>query len=365
MFTERKVRADAKLERLEVEQKKRVLVWLEEENRTYVEVAGLVKTEFGVSVGKSAVGYFWQRHVLPQRYREEVEAMEGIGELPETRFAEATLKLARMHAWEALSQPEPQVAKAERLLRMVWRAERMALARERLEWEKQRVARAGQTTPAAREDTPTEKAEKPRTGARGLSEAVSPHGGAPEPRVFPGYSGESRDRTRTAGVRAGSAEAPAKGKGADRVGRKAGELAGKADGPVVGAVAIKPDPTVVTPSTTAVADTSDTCQPALPQFLQISPEATLLTGIKMAKHFGRDTAKLEAGFARLFPGYSADNPDSIPKRTVEENLRLKIEIQKVAGLGYAYLEAELAKRAAWVAARANGVVKSAVGESVA
>ncbi|MES2696773.1 MAG: hypothetical protein V4773_25115, partial [Verrucomicrobiota bacterium] len=198
MISERKVRTDAKLERLKAEQKKRVLGWLEEENKTYVEVAGLVKAEFGVSVGKSAVGCFWQRHVLPRRLREEIEATEGIGELPEGRFEEATLKLARMHAWEALSQPEPQVRRAERFLRMVWMAERMALARERLEWEKQRVGRAGQTTPAAGAHTLTQKADKPHAGAHGLGEAVSPHGGAPTPLVFPGYSGEKRDRPRSA-----------------------------------------------------------------------------------------------------------------------------------------------------------------------
>ncbi len=316
MFTERKVRTDAKLERLKAEQKTRVLGWLEEENRTYVEVAGLVKAEFGVSVGKSAVGCFWQRHVLPRRYREEVEAMEEIDELPEGRFEKATLKLARMHAWEALSQPEPQVRRAERFLRMIWMAERMALARERLEWEKQRAAGTGRATSVAGADIQAETADKPRAGAHGFSETVSPHGGAPTPRVFPGYSAEKRDRPRPANVRT---------EGEDK---EAG-----------------------TPATGEKADTIDTSDLPLPQFLQISPEGVMLKGIKMAKHFGRDTAKLEAGFARLFPGYSADNPDSIPKRTVEEELRLKIEIQKVAGLGYAYLEAELAKRAAWAAAR--------------
>ncbi|MES2696956.1 MAG: hypothetical protein V4773_26065 [Verrucomicrobiota bacterium] len=133
----------------------------------------------------------------------------------------------------------------------------------------------------------------------------------------------------------------------------------------VGAVAVdKPDDRVVTTAMEAGADSRDTGEPALPQFLQISPEGVMLKGIKMAKHFGRDTAKLEAGFARLFPGYSADNPESIPKRTVEEELRLKIEIQKVAGLGYAYLEAELAKRAAWAAARGCGAGAGAV-EAVA
>ncbi|MES2693859.1 MAG: hypothetical protein V4773_10335, partial [Verrucomicrobiota bacterium] len=186
----------------------------------------------------------------------------------------------------------------------------------------------------------------------------------PTPLVFPGYSGAKRDRPRSAEARAGSAGLPAKGKGADSLGRKAGGSGGKTGGAAVEAVVVRPDQKVVTPATGAVADNSDTGEPALPRFLQMSPEGVMLKGIKMAKHFGRDTAKLEAGFARLFPGYSADNLESIPKRTVEEELRLKIEIQKVSGLGYAYLEAELAKRAAWAAARAEGTV-DAGGEAIA
>ncbi|MES2697239.1 MAG: hypothetical protein V4773_27490 [Verrucomicrobiota bacterium] len=347
MITGRKVRTDAKLEQLTAEQKKRLLGWLEEENRTYVEVAGLVQSEFGVKVGKSAVGCFWQRHVLTRQLWEYVESAEEIGEMPEGNFAAAILKLIEMLAFAALSEREPDVRKAERLLRMKYTMERMALARERLEWEKQRAGVAGQTKPATVADRPAETADKPRTGAHGLGETGQAGGGAA--RVFPGYSGEKRDRARPPEVRSGSVGAPAKGKVTDRSGRKAGEAA-------MESVAVEPADTVVTMAagTEAVAESTDSGEPALPHFLQLSPEGVMLKGIKMAKHFGRDTAKLEAGFARLFPGYSADNPDSIPKRTVEEELRLKIEIQKVAGLGYAYLEAELAKRAAWRAAREGG-----------
>ncbi len=144
MITDRKVRGDAKLEWLKGEQKKQLLVWLDEENRTYGEVVKLVKTEFGVTVGKSAVGSFWRRHVLPRRYQEEAEGAEGIEglELPEGqegKFEQATLKLARMQAWAAMSQPEPEIRKAERLLGLVWRAERMALARDKLALAQQRV----------------------------------------------------------------------------------------------------------------------------------------------------------------------------------------------------------------------------------
>ncbi|MES2693845.1 MAG: hypothetical protein V4773_10260, partial [Verrucomicrobiota bacterium] len=273
------------------------------------------------------------------------------------------LKLIEMLAFAALSEREPQVRKAERLLRMKYNMERMALARERLEWEKRRVeGQGGQTTQLAGADTSAESADKARTGAGGVREAgrSSSHGGgggAPT-RVFPGYSEEKRDRSRPPEVRAGGANAPGKRNGG--LGRKGDGPAEKPDERAVGAVVVEPTDTVVTTAMEAGADSRDTGEPALPHFLQLSPEGVMLKGIKMAKHFGRDTAKLEAGFARLFPGYSADNPESIPKRTVEEELRLKIEIQQVAGLGSAYLEAELAKRAAWAAERGG---KEAIAES--
>ncbi|MES2692596.1 MAG: hypothetical protein V4773_03915 [Verrucomicrobiota bacterium] len=145
---------------MKAEQKKRLLGWLEEENRTYAEVVGLLKAEFGVSVGKSAVGGFWRRHVLPRRYRDEAEGAEGIAELelPEGKFADATVKLARMHALAALSQPEPEVRKAERLLAIVWKAERMALERDKLALAQQRVA--------IREQAAAARAEKAERRAR-------------------------------------------------------------------------------------------------------------------------------------------------------------------------------------------------------
>ncbi len=179
MITERKVRGDAKLEWLRAEQKKRLLVWLDEENRTYADVVGLVRAEFGVSVGKSAVGCFWRRHVLPRRYRDEAEGAEGIVdmELPEGRFEEATLKLARMQAWAALSQPEPEVRKAERLLAMVWKAERMALAREKLALAQQRVAMREQA--AAARAAGAESAAGRKREAKGAGQDAE--GGEPKP----------------------------------------------------------------------------------------------------------------------------------------------------------------------------------------
>ncbi|MES2694138.1 MAG: hypothetical protein V4773_11745 [Verrucomicrobiota bacterium] len=203
MTTERKVRGDAKLEWLKVEQKKRLLMWLDEENRTYAEVVALVRDEFGVSVGKSAVGGFWRRHVLPRRYREEVEGAEGLMELPEGKFGEATLKLARMHALAALSQPEPEVRTAERLLAIVYRAERMALEREKLEWAQQRAAMKEQAAEAAR--TPDQKADtladavvEPQRSDEDKMErkdhALQKLFGMEVPPLFPGSAGVRRDQ---------------------------------------------------------------------------------------------------------------------------------------------------------------------------
>lgn len=140
MTTERKVRGDAKLERLAPEQKERLLIWLDEENRTYAEVVDLVRTEFGLSVGKTAVGHYWQRHAMPRRYAATAEASAAIAELPEANFSDTALKLVRMHACAALMAPEPQLATAARLLETVRAADRLALAQQRVALEERRVA---------------------------------------------------------------------------------------------------------------------------------------------------------------------------------------------------------------------------------
>lgn len=131
MHTGRKVRSDAKLERLSPAQKQRLLVWLDEENLSYLAVAALVRAEFGLVVGKSAVAGYWHRHVLPRRLLAESAAPQAIPALPEAGFTAASLKLARMQAFCSLNQPEPDVGAAVRLLTVVNDAERVALARQR------------------------------------------------------------------------------------------------------------------------------------------------------------------------------------------------------------------------------------------
>lgn len=71
--TGRKIRGDAKLERLTAEQHEYVHYWLGEENCTYSEVVRLVSKTFGLQVSKSSVGVYYQRqnrsHVRPGRRR--------------------------------------------------------------------------------------------------------------------------------------------------------------------------------------------------------------------------------------------------------------------------------------------------------
>lgn len=136
----RKVRGDAKLERLNAEQRERLLIWLDDENRTYLEVAALVRTEFGLGVGKSAVADYWRRHVMPQRCREQTDTAEELAALPEGKFVEAMMKLAKRQAWLALCQPQPDVRKAAAMMSLVHGVERADLARQRMALAERRVA---------------------------------------------------------------------------------------------------------------------------------------------------------------------------------------------------------------------------------
>lgn len=136
----RKVRGDAKLERLSADQHEQLLVWLDEENRTYLEVAALIRTEFGLSVGKSAVADYWRRHVMPQRCREQIDTATEFAALPEGKFVEALVKLAKGEAWSALSQPRPDVRKATAMMSLVHGVERADIARQRMALAERRAA---------------------------------------------------------------------------------------------------------------------------------------------------------------------------------------------------------------------------------
>ncbi len=204
----RKVRGDCKLERLAPDQHDRLRVWLERENHTYVEIVQLIRTDFNLSVGKSAVAAYWRRHVLPHRYHEIADdAVEtaALPELPETRFSEASLKLVQMHAYTALASSEPDLKTAARLLETVRSADRLALARERFALEQRRAAL--REAPAA-ENRQTEEAKQkpafdfdsnfanrplPRASDSVLVGGYQPD--SPNPPLFPGSSGDSRAKS--------------------------------------------------------------------------------------------------------------------------------------------------------------------------
>lgn len=182
----RKVRGDAKLERLSVEQQEQLLVWLDDENRTYLEVVRLVQATFGLSVGKSAVADYWRRHVMPQRCREEADIAAELAALSEGKFVEAMLNLARRQAWSALAQPTPDVRKAAAMMSLVHRAERADLARRRMALAERRAA----VTKKSAAPVHAEHEQSPSSDEAGT--VVHPH--LPQnPPLFPGSAAVGGD----------------------------------------------------------------------------------------------------------------------------------------------------------------------------
>lgn len=184
----KKVRGDAKLERLTAQQHEQMLVWLDDENRTYIEVAGLVRTGFGLSVGKSAVADYWRRHVMPQRSRQQADTAAEIAALPDDQFVAAMLKLAKLHAWEAISQPTPDVRQAAAMMSLVHNVHRTDIARQRLALAERRVALAEKSTvtPRPAQDEPFTPADALRQPQSITPPAEAPLS-APSPRNLPLY----------------------------------------------------------------------------------------------------------------------------------------------------------------------------------
>ncbi|HEY1110135.1 MAG TPA: hypothetical protein VGE76_15900 [Opitutaceae bacterium] len=139
MFIARKARADAKLEQLRTDQRERLIGWLGKENRTYAEARALVQSEFGLAVGKTALGTFWRRYVLPQRLWEEAKAESPGVELPESAFPETVSRLARRHVMAVLQEPEPDVRTVRSLMSVVGMTERLTLDRRRAALEDRRL----------------------------------------------------------------------------------------------------------------------------------------------------------------------------------------------------------------------------------
>lgn len=136
----RKVRSDAKLERLSAEQRERVSCWLQEEGGTYLRVAERIRANFGVSVSKSAVGVFWQRHVRPPQEEDEVRVALALAASLSTAGSPATLRRAKYLAWSLLARSAPEIHAATRLLGALRRFERRALACRRRVLAERRAA---------------------------------------------------------------------------------------------------------------------------------------------------------------------------------------------------------------------------------
>lgn len=139
MPTRRKVRSDAKLERLSAAQHEQLICWLDEENCSYTEAVTRVHQEFGLTVGRTAMVAYYQRHVAPLHHPLDVATAAAFSELPEGLFEEATIKMARRLAWSAISQPTPQIQTASAMLALVHQADRQAIAEQRLKLDTRRV----------------------------------------------------------------------------------------------------------------------------------------------------------------------------------------------------------------------------------
>lgn len=135
----RKIRSDAKLERLDADQRAQLRVWIDQENHSYVAVAALVRTHFGLSVGKDAVAAYWRRHVMPERRSDEARSVAVLAELSSGVFEAATLNHARLLAFDALVQPQPDIPKTVALMNMIDRASRLEIARQRQTLAQQRA----------------------------------------------------------------------------------------------------------------------------------------------------------------------------------------------------------------------------------
>ncbi|HEY1109574.1 MAG TPA: hypothetical protein VGE76_13095 [Opitutaceae bacterium] len=135
----RRGRGDAKLEQLNEEQTQQLLTWLQDENSTYVNVAALVKEHFGVSVGKSAVGRYWRRHIFPRSFLEEAGVKGKLETMPMEKFEDAFAKVATLAAEKALERPHPPIQLVLSLVKIVSVTKRDGLARRKLDHKERRL----------------------------------------------------------------------------------------------------------------------------------------------------------------------------------------------------------------------------------
>ena len=163
-MTLKRVRGDAILERLSKEQQKQLVAWLEDEHLTYVKVAAKVKETFGVEVGRSTVGCYWQKHILPRRLVQETSSPEEAAELPQDKVDAAIIKIGSRQALVLLDQgTAAEQGRAIKLMRMVHAAKRDTRAAERhTRIEREKAEAAAAAAARAAEEKAKAEAEKPK-----------------------------------------------------------------------------------------------------------------------------------------------------------------------------------------------------------
>jgi hypothetical protein len=129
----RKPRGDSKLDALPPEQQERLSEWLTVENLTYAEAQARVREEMGVSTSRSALASFYGRVAAPWKYARARGVAENLAGLAEGKFDEASIKVAKQLAFDALSGPQPDLKAAKTLFKVVGDSAKLKLQARELE----------------------------------------------------------------------------------------------------------------------------------------------------------------------------------------------------------------------------------------
>lgn len=136
----RKPRSDSKLDALSEEQHVQLAEWLTLENISYAQARDRVREQFGVSTSLAALQSFYSRFAAPWKYARKKEAADQFAELMEGNFDAANIKAAKSLAFDALSQPLPDVKTAKTLLKIVGDSKKLELAQEKVSLDARKVA---------------------------------------------------------------------------------------------------------------------------------------------------------------------------------------------------------------------------------
>lgn len=191
--TGRRIRGDARMERLSPEQKGYVRFWLMEEHYTYNHVAQLIRQKFSVNVGRSAVAVYYHRHFLPELHEDEVAAAAALSRLPVGDFDAVTVHHAKALAFSALTEPCPHLRTVDHLLAIVHRVHKQQIAERRIALDERRAelraqelaARPPRRPRSENSELPSLSLSRPPRPAPPPSTALDPtephHAAGPEP----------------------------------------------------------------------------------------------------------------------------------------------------------------------------------------